>query len=45
MIILIKISLYCLFVKLLLLIRYIEDITWPQGDMKFLFEGCKIFHK
>ena len=23
----------------------IEDITWPRGDMKFLFEYCKIFHE
>ena len=23
---------------------YIEDITWPRGDTKFLFECWKIFH-
>ena len=23
--------------------RYIEDITWPRGDTKFLFECWKIF--
>ena len=27
------------------LIEYIEDITWPCRDMKFLFECWKIFHK
>ena len=25
--------------------RYIEDITWPRRDTKFLFECWKIFHK
>ena len=24
---------------------YIEDITWPRGDTKFLFECWKIFHE
>ena len=24
---------------------YIEDITWPRGDTKFLFECRKIFHE
>ena len=25
--------------------KYIEDITWPRGDTKFLFECWKIFHE
>ena len=25
--------------------NYIENITWPRGDTKFLFECWKIFHK
>jgi len=25
--------------------QYIEDITWPHGDTKFLFECWRIFHK
>ena len=28
-----------------LLSTYIEDITWPHGDTKFLFECWKIFHE
>ena len=27
------------------ILALIEDITWPRGDMKFLFECWKIFHK
>ena len=27
------------------LMTYIEDITWPRGDTKFLFECWKIFHE
>lgn len=24
-------------------VKYIENITWPYGDTKFIFECCKIF--
>ena len=27
------------------MLLYIEDITWPRGDTKFLFECWKIFHQ
>ena len=37
------------FLKLFVLCMYIyrekEDITWPRGDMKFLFDCWKIFHE
>ena len=25
-------------------IKYVEDVSWPLGDKKFLFPCCKIFH-
>ena len=32
-------------VRLIMSRIYIEDITWPRGDTKFLLEYCKIFQK
>ena len=32
------------YIILYYIILYIEDITWPRGDTKFLFECWKIFH-
>ena len=29
----------------LIIVQYIEDITWLHGDTKFLFECWKIFHE
>ena len=34
-----------IFVLLCFVVVYMEDITWPRGDMKFLFECWKIFHE
>ena len=33
------------YILALVIVQYIEDITWLHGDTKFLFECWKIFHE
>ena len=33
------------YILALIIVQYIEDITWLRGDTKFLFECWKIFHE
>ena len=33
------------YILALIIVQYIEDITWLCGDTKFLFESWKIFHE